>query len=197
MRRLHLLGIACLFGVVHGSPVRADEIIGSGLANAQGHGEIRFNVETDDPDAFVSELRREVRLECEQTKVCGARVESIELKDGICTIDFGKAPDGQTITALLPDESRLRAGIVPAGAGGTTQAAYLGAGAIVVTGGVLGGLAAAGEFSGDDHKGPNAGPPTGPPSGPPAQPPGRPPSSPPGQGNPPGRPPGRPPASPF
>jgi osmotically-inducible protein OsmY len=113
----------------------------------------------------------------------GAKVESIQVENAVAEVQVS-GPANERITATLPSEvaqkndmrdcKRVMAcGAVPAGGGGPvvgwSTGTKIGIGAVAITAGTLGGLAAAGEFSEDDRI-PNAGEPQ-PPPGPTPQPP--------------------------
>ena len=120
--------------------------IGRGLADSAGKGTIPGKIDPSlDAQGAVDQITDNVRL------TNGARPTMVNVKDGALTIDFEGAGAGQEVEAFLPDElaKRLAGGAVIAG--GSATAAYAGIGAVLVAGGVLGGLAAAGQFDGSDE----------------------------------------------
>lgn len=141
MKRM-LIGILGALAIVAFASKGFAMVVGEVAAQANGTGVITFDVSSSgDPSSMTDSIQKNLRLSN------GAEVQSVQVKDGVATIEFAKASGGAQVTASLPDE--IVAALGAGGGGGSMTAAYVGAGALVVTGGTLVGLAAAGEFDGN------------------------------------------------
>jgi hypothetical protein len=125
----------------------AATVVGQTTASAAGAGHITFQIgPTTDALGSADLIRRNLALSN------GADLEGVTVENGVASIDFIHAPAGAMVKASLSDDTvaALRMGGASGAAAGDSTAAYVGAGAALVTGGVLGGLAAAGKFDGTD-----------------------------------------------
>jgi hypothetical protein len=126
-------------------------VVGSGIADATGKGNINVNVNAAlDPHAVADDVRSNVELTNDAKPDL---VEPDPVQEGSVRIAFSDAPPGSTVEALLSEDARRRImGLAAVGGGGMPAGAIAGVAAVLVTGGVLGGLAAAGKFSGTSEK---------------------------------------------
>ena len=117
--------------------------LGSAVADSQGNGVIEVKV-TGDPQAVADQITNNLQL------TNGAVVDTVTVDKGVAYITFKNASPGSTVEGNLPVD--IASAIT--GPGGDPKPppdptlGYVGVGAVLVTGGVLGGLAASGEFSG-------------------------------------------------
>ncbi len=128
------------------APAFADEgvVIGKALSDAMGHGVISAPVDPSlDGPKLVDDVTKELKL----THSGMPRLVSVD--QGNLTIEFEAAEANTEIEAILPEAVvRRLAASAPAAVDALTSA-LIGGGALLVTGGVLGGLAASGKFDGD------------------------------------------------
>lgn len=116
------------------------KVVGSALPDSQGSGLIRFSI---DENLNGQDAAEQIADNLALTN--GARVESVEVKDCVATIEFAQGAAGDTVQAELPDELAERLGECKLAA---AEKAYvpgwpviLGS-AAVVGGGIYGGLQA-------------------------------------------------------
>lgn len=123
----------------------AATVVGSATADASGQGVIEFQIDPKvDPQAAADTLQSNLSL------TNGGAVKTVTVQDGVATVTFEAAESNSLVEALLSEELAKALG-VGGGAGlGGLGLAGLG---LLATGGLFGGLAAAGVFDGSSGGG--------------------------------------------
>ncbi|MGH7900063.1 MAG: hypothetical protein ACREQQ_19060 [Candidatus Binatia bacterium] len=135
--------LALSFGLAASTLGAEKTVVGSSIADEVGKGSINVPVNASlEPKTVAEDVQSNVELTNEAKPDL---VEPDTVVEGSVRIDFSNAVPNSTVGAILPEDAARRV-MAAAAAGGIGTGAIVGLGAMAVTGGVLGGLAASGEF---------------------------------------------------